>query len=461
MKIIHIAAEIAPAAKVGGLGDVVYGLARAFSLMGNNVSVVIPFYASLNRHAIEDLKFLEQCDPYSVWEGRVDGFKIYFIEIPGAFTGSSIYGGANEKSDFIHFSWYAFQWVSKQAEKPDVIHLHDWHVSAIPLFAKGAYKIIGTIHNFDYQGITERHLIERFGVNLHDFPGIEQEEHTINLLKALILYSHRVNTVSATYAKEALYTSEGRGLQDTLKHVNGRFSGILNGIDYDYWNPETDMYLPHHYSSHDIEPKKLLKHELRERTGLAHNTRPLMGIVSRLVPQKGIHLMTHAIERAGDYGYQIVMSGSAYDPETKSLFERLQQQFATDPNVRIHLGYDEKLAQWIYGASDMFLIPSLFEPCGLTQLISLRYGSVPVVRHTGGLADTVIDIDTPGKSFLHANGFSFTDPTPAAMDAALARAMHLWHGNPLQWTALQRQGMEQDFSWKKSAQQYLDLYCSV
>jgi starch synthase len=461
MKIIHIAAEIAPAAKVGGLADVVYGLARAFTLMGNDVAVVIPRYACLKMDAVEEFELHEAFEQYSVWKGRIDGIKIYFIEFPKAFQGSSIYGNPNDHADFIQFSWFAYQWVSRM--QPDILHLHDWHVSAIPLFSSGKFKIMGTIHNFEYQGITDNYLLEQKGVNLSQFAGIEQDgspQHT-NLLKALILYSNRVNTVSPTYAHEVAHTSEGRGLQETLRKVEGRFSGILNGIDYDYWNPETDMHLPVHYSLADPAPKRLLKSTLRQRFGLMDTARPLAGIVSRLVQQKGIHLMQHAIDQADRYGIQLILSGSTHDPAMKELFHGLEERFAHNQNVRIVLGYDEALAQLIYGAADMFIIPSLFEPCGLTQLISLRYGTVPIVRHTGGLADTVVDVHAPGKCFSETNGFSFVQPYPEELDSAVFRAVKLWNESPDLWTQLQKQGMAQDFSWKKSAKQYLDLYYTL
>lgn len=463
MKIIQIAAELASVAKVGGLGDVVYSLARALTFLGHDVSVIIPRYASLKPESIHELKVHEIFEEMTVWSGIVDSIQVFFLEIPNAFQGADIYGNPHDNEDFILFSWMAHRWICSQTVAPDVVHLHDWHVSAITLFPRSTYKIIGTIHNFAYQGVVDRSLLDPYNVDLSQYPGIEQEgvPDQINFLKALILYSNRVTTVSPTYAWEVTHTDEGRGLQEVLRQAGDRFSGILNGIDYDFWNPETDIHLFHHYSAANLSGKPLVKKSLRACFGLAESARPLVGIVTRFVPQKGVHLIEHALHYCEEYGIQLLVSGVAYDPETAAIFQRLRDHFATNPNTRVVIAHDEGLAHFIFAGSDLFLIPSLFEPCGLTQLISMRYGTIPLVRHTGGLADTVFDVDNSGKPFDQTNGFSFLEPDPEAMDAAIGRAVNLWNDKPDKWKRLQVQAMRQDFSWKYSAKQYLDLYCSL
>lgn len=463
MKIIQIAAELASVAKVGGLGDVVYGLARALTFLEHDVSVVIPKYASLKPEAIHNLKIHEVFEEMTVWSGIVDSIHVFFLEIPGAFQGPQIYGNPSDEADYIHFSWMAHRWICSQSKAPDVIHLHDWHVSAITLFPRTTYRIVGTIHNFAYQGIIDRSMLNQYNMDFALFPGIEQDgaPNQINLLKALILYSNRVSTVSPTYAREVTHTSEGRGLEGVLKQVGDRFCGILNGLDYDFWNPQTDIHLAHHYSPSNLSNKALVKKNLRTCFGLAESSRPLVGIVTRLVPQKGVHLIEYALHQCEKYGIQLLVSGVAYDPETSALFDRLRGHFAGNPNTRVVIAHDEGLAHFIFGGSDLFLIPSLFEPCGLTQLISLRYGTIPIVRHTGGLADTIFDVNNSGKPFSETNGYSFLAPEPAAMDDAIERAVALWNESPDKWRRLQVQGMHQDFSWKNSAKQYLDLYCSL
>ncbi len=462
MKIIHISAEIAPVAKEGGLGDVVYGLSRAFTSLDYDVSVVIPRYKKLKMDLIEDFKRTQSFRDGTIWEGLVDGVKVFFIEIPGLFDHDSIYGGPNEQIDFLKFSAFAYHWVCSQEKQADVLHLHDWHVAAIALLSANKYRTIGTIHNIAYQGVVKTSLLADIEVQSQDFPGIEEPEipDYANLMKALILYSDRVNTVSPTYAWEIMNTAEGRGLQEVLRQATDRFSGILNGIDYGYWNPETDSYLAHHYSPNAIQNKKLIKNTLRDHFRLSISDRPLIGMVSRLVPQKGVELMQHALENHEKYGAQFVLSGAAYDESTIQQFKEMQDKFNSHPDVRIILGHSESLAHQIFGAADMFLIPSLFEPCGLTQLISLRYGTVPIVRHTGGLADTILDADHSDNP-SETNGFSFVDPTPEEMDSALKRATHTWFSRPSKWRELQLRGMKQDFSWQQSAKQYLDLYCAV
>lgn len=462
MKIIHLASELAPVAKVGGLGDVVYGLARAFKTLGHDASVVIPRYAVLKTDGIENFRLYEETPTMAVWEGHVGGIHAYFLDIPGYFKGPSIYGSQDEAWDFIHFSSLAYKWIMSKKERPDLLHLHDWHVGAIALFAQGEIPTVSTIHNISYQGIASASLLERVHYKASDFPGIEEgTPDVINLMKGLILYSDRVNTVSPTYAWEVTHTEEGRGLQEALKTAGDRFCGILNGIDYDYWNPKDDRYLLHPYSASNINPKKLLKQELRDKLGLENSLRPLIGMVSRLVVQKGIHLMEHAILHAEEYNAQIVLSGAAYDEETIAMFKRLQERFDKSPHVRVVLGYSESLAHELFAGADMFLIPSIFEPCGLTQLISLRYGTVPIVRHTGGLADTIVDVHHSDKPLQDTNGFSFKDPVAVEMDSTIKRAVNYWYSQPKEWSALQKRGMLQDFSWKHSAQQYLDLYCSL
>jgi starch synthase len=261
---------------------------------------------------------------------------------------------------------------------------------------------------------------------------------------------------------------EGRGLEKVLCQSENKFVGILNGIDYSYWNPEIDRHLPAQYSAREkpadkrdyktLDKKAFVKNYLRERYSLREQHRPLVGCVTRLVPQKGPELIKHALEYTLAMGGQFILLGSSPIPETTALFHDLKHQYADHPHVSIHLHLNEELSHLIFASSDIFIVPSIFEPCGLTQMIALKYGSIPVVRRTGGLADTIFDIDHSGRSDAMANGYTFDTPDNQGLESALGRAIDCWFHQPEKWRKLMINGMHIDFSWNHPADKYVDIY---
>ena len=277
--------------------------------------------------------------------------------------------------------------------------------------------------------------------------------------------------MSPNYAKEVLTPEGGRGLEKTIAQYQNKFTGILNGVDYSYWNPEIDKYLPAHFSPREmpankrdrntLDKKGFVKKVLRERLLLEEYYKPIVGCISRLVPQKGIELIKNALTYALEHDAQFVLLGSSPIPSIHEEFHELKSKYMDHPDVHFTLHHQEELAHMIYAGSDMFIVPSLFEPCGLTQMIALKYGAVPIVRHTGGLADTIVDVDNSGKPFEEANGYVFETPDRQGIESALVRAFECWFHKPDKWRKLMINGMNIDFSWNKPASQYLEIYKKV
>ncbi len=429
MKIVHLASELAPVAKVGGLGDVLQGLSRALLAKGHQVEVILPKYDTL------DLSLLPREIP------------VKLIESP-FFERGVIYGCEDDSARFTFFCRAALDYLQKSGRCPDVIHLHDWHTAVAAPLLKEQYpeliaQCIFTIHNLAYQGECEESVLDQLGWK----SDIIKEGATYNLMKGGILYADHVTTVSPNYAHEILTTNQGGTLQAVLQAHQNKFSGVLNGIDYEYWNPATDPHLPAPFSLKKLAGKKLAKQELRKRLSLAEEARPLVVAITRLVPQKGPELIKAALLKTLELGGQFILLGSALDEKTHKEFEALKVEHTDSPHVHLELTYNEKLSHLVFGGGDLFLVPSLFEPCGLTQMIAMHYGNVPLVRATGGLVDTVFD---------GVNGFSFGPPTTEAICETLERALPLW--NTPKWNALIESGMEVDHSWDRPAEEYLKIY---
>ncbi|KAJ7552264.1 hypothetical protein O6H91_06G048000 [Diphasiastrum complanatum] len=485
--IINIAAEMAPVAKVGGLGDVVTGLGRALQKKGHLVEVILPKYDCMDYKRIKDLKVLDvdirsyfdgQTFANKIWQGTVEGLPVYFIEPyhPAKFFWRGVFYGEND--DFRRFTYFcraALEFVLQSGKKPDIIHSHDWHTAAVaPLYwdiyvPKGldSARLAFTCHNFEYQGTEAPAALAACGLNVqHQFRLDRMQDNfmhnRVNLLKGGIVFSNLVTTVSPTYAQEVRGPEGGRGLQISLAAHSNKFFGILNGIDYDAWNPATDPLLEYHFSSEDLLGKQKNKAFLRSRfgfsTGGPRSEKPLVGCVTRLVPQKGIHLIRHAIYRTLEKGGQFILLGSSPVPQIQREFEDIAKKFQAHPDARLVLKYDEKLSHLIYAASDIFVIPSIFEPCGLTQMISMRYGAIPVARKTGGLNDSVFDADDPTIPFESRNGFTFSSADEQDLNYALDRAVNYFLHRPESWRDLVKKTMKLDFSWDSSANQYVDLF---
>lgn len=496
MHIIHIATEMAPIVKVGGLGDVVLGLGRALAAQGHQVDIVLPKYDCMEMAQVSDLSialsnfithYQGQRYVSTVWKGWVEGLKVYFLESPinlPFFNRGDVYGCVDDTQRFLYFSRAAIEFLLQKKIRPDIVHLHDWPTACVAPLLETGYRDLGlsprviyTIHNLEYQGKCTPQDLTTIGLSgthylTHNRMQDNLDPYSINLMKGAMLYADRVNTVSPTYAKEVLHAPEGRGLESTIQQIQDRFSGILNGLDYIYWNPEHDRYLEHYAIMREpisllpdgnskLTKKHFAKIALREKLGLADSRKPLVCCVSRLIPQKGPELMLEALHCTKEKNGQFILLGSSPIPEITAQFEAIKAQYANDPDVHINLRSSEELAHLMFAGSDMTVIPSLFEPCGLTQLIALRYGTVPIVRKTGGLADTIFDVDTSGLTPEQTNGYTFDHANATGLRWGLERALNCWFEQPDRWKQLVHHAMAMDFSWARSAPLYVEMYKSA
>lgn len=470
MRIAHIAAELAPIAKVGGLGDVILGLSRALVDKKKDVEIILPKYDCLDLTPIDNLKvilhdlsvsFAGEMHHNTIWEGRVEGVRTTLIDDQdpaGFFARKKVYGCKDDPSRFAYFCAAAVEYLVSKDQMPDIVHLHDWHAAILALllhhrFEKRARpKVLLTIHNLSYQGICSKTLLSMAGLPLSYFQEICDGE-AINLLKSGIIYSDFITTVSPNYAKEILSPEQTGTLNKTLRECKEKFLGILNGIDYHYWNPATDPFLPPLSPSESAaQKKKKLQSYLRKALSLADKERPIVSAITRLVPQKGPELIKQALYHTLEKKGQFVLLGSAFDEKIHEEFSALKRTLAANKDVHIELTYNEPLSHLVYAASDLFLVPSRFEPCGLTPMIAMHYGTVPLVRLTGGL----VDIINEGQ-----NGFTFDKLTAEDLNATLDRAIDCWYNQPTVWQQIKERGMEQDFSWDGPAEEYLKIYRSL
>ncbi|XP_023635661.1 probable starch synthase 4, chloroplastic/amyloplastic [Capsella rubella] len=483
--VVHIAAEMAPVAKVGGLGDVVAGLGKALQRRGHLVEIILPKYDCMQYDRVRDLRALDTVvESYfdgklyknKIWIGTVEGLPVHFIEPQHPskfFWRGQFYGEQDDFRRFSYFSRAALELLLQSGKKPDIIHCHDWQTAFVaPLYwdlyaPKGldSARICFTCHNFEYQGTASASELGSCGLDVNQLNRPDRmQDHSsgdrVNPVKGAIIFSNIVTTVSPTYAQEVRTAEGGKGLHSTLNFHSKKFMGILNGIDTDSWNPATDPFLKAQFNAKDLQGKEENKYALRKQLGLssAESRRPLVGCITRLVPQKGVHLIRHAIYRTLELGGQFVLLGSSPVPHIQREFEGIEQQFKSHDHVRLLLKYDEALSHTIYAASDLFIIPSIFEPCGLTQMIAMRYGSIPIARKTGGLNDSVFDIDDDTIPTQFQNGFTFQTADEQAFNYALERAFNHYKKDGDKWMKLIEKVMSIDFSWGSSATQYEELY---
>ena len=479
-----VAPECAPAAKAGGLGDVVSGLSRELELRGNAVETILPKYASLQYSEIWDLRpsYHDLWVPWydgavrcTVWFGYAGGRKCFFIESHSAanfFGRERLYGYGDDAERFAFFSRAALEFMFRAGKRPDIIHCHDWQTGLVPVLLYEQYgqampdqRVCYTIHNFRHQGTSDERVLWATGLGRPDYfldadrMGDDFHYRGLNLMKGGILYSNFVTTVSANYADEALYDDSASGLGRTLKDYQDKFRGILNGVDYDAWNPETDPFLPARYSIASIERKRENKQALRNRFWLRDSDGPIVAYVGRLDEQKGMHLVHHALFYTLAHRGQFVLIGDAhYHDGITNHFWHLKNYLNENPDCHLEMGYREDLAHLVYAGSDLLVVPSMFEPCGLVPLIGMRYGTVPLVRATGGMVDTVFDHDNSGRLPAERNGYVFHHTDNRAVESALGRALRLWSIRPHEFGRLVANCMRADYSWAQPGQDYLDIY---
>jgi starch synthase len=465
MRVVHLAAEFAPYAKAGGLGEVVSGLSRELARTHLDLEVIVPKYDHVEFPSIKlelgDYKSLST--PCAAWSSPFPHAKLTCIEPRAPFAPfhrGALYGFADDAARFLSFTRAAIDYLRLQKKEIDILHLHDWHVAAaaplIRLVLKdlSVKKIILTLHNLEYQGRCAPYELEAIGLPPL-FPDPKYPEAQ-NILKAGLLYADQITTVSPSYAQEILTPAFGHGLSSILKKRG--VTGILNGLDLSLWDPASDPHLPTHFSpsstlSQLSEAKASAKRELAKRYGLDPLRRPWIGSITRIVPQKGPELLEQTLHYCREHKATFALLGSSPFLDLQSHFARLKQ---AHPEALIELSYSEPLAHLLYAALDYLIAPSHFEPCGLTQMIAMRYGTVPIVRATGGLKDTVFDLDNPKIVAAERNGFTFEDPL--TLSSTLARASHLFHRDQASLFSLIRRGLGTDVSWKNPAKQYLKLY---
>ena len=455
MKIVFCSAEVTPFSQAGGLGDVIGSLPRALATLGNDCAILTPLYGLVDRqeHQLEqteiafDVHFHGKNYPIVIWKGKLPRSEVpvYFVdnhELFGARQQVYPYGQPEwELEGFLIFSQATFELLRRLHYRPDILHVHDWHTSSVATTLSDIRPFdqyfsrtlsVLTIHNIHYQGV--------FG--------------QVNWLKEGIYKTDAVTTVSPTYALEIQSPEFGAGLDPVIRECNQKVSGILNGIDTDLYNPATDAFITQHYTAETFEVgkrecKAVLQHEL----GLPVNPDvPLVGFVGRLADQKGLDILLPAMKALNDQGVAVqwVLLGSG-DPKME---EKLKALNASTDNVRSYVGFSTAMAQKIYAGSDLFAMPSAFEPCGLGQMIALRYGSVPVVRGVGGLVDTITDVRAQPH---RGNGFKFSEYSSEKLQEVILSALEAYKHQET-WHELVRRGMAEDHSWVTSAEAYQKLY---
>lgn len=465
MRTLFVSVEMAPIVKVGGLGDVAGSLPKALRALGENVRVALPLTRSVPRDLLQPLTAADISGRGArLLEGRVGGVPVYLVENEEYFGRPEVYGYPDDVERWLFFS-RALLALVPPVWQPDFLHLNEFHSSFVAAQLAGGAEhpwkrlaSLYTVHNLAIRGDFDVEFLARARLPVEAFavPGGLDPSLAMNAMALGILNSTAINTVSHTYAEEMLTPEYGAGLDPLLRQraAEGAVSGIVNGIDYDEWNPGTDRRLPAKYGPDSLEARAENKRVLQAHAGLPERDDvPVIGMVGRLFYQKGADLAASAIvDLAGREDFQFCVLGSG-DEENQAVVRDLQSRYPE--RVSTTFAFDPDLAQLIYGGADMFLMPSRFEPCGLGQLISMRYGCVPIVRRTGGLADTVRD-DSEGDG----TGFVFGPAEVPPLVEAVERALATYRDRDA-WRALQRRGMATDVSWRRAAAEYRDLYAAT
>ena len=471
MKIVMVSAESNPLVKVGGLGDVVFSLSKAFAKSHHEVSILLPYYKAIRENKHFSFNIITSFTVQLGWrhhhvdvlKATIEGVHFFALDIPYYFDRDGIYGYADEQERWAIFVKALRIGLPQMMEKPDVIHLHDWHAGMLPVTIKTLEsqhtfyqdcKFVLTIHSPAFKGEVNPQLLEEF----YDLPQMMYDEgHVrfdgyVSTLKAAIVYSDAITTVSPTHAKELLTAEGGFGLDSILKARQDHFFGILNGIDEQEWHPFQNKHLdyPIHWNSIKQDKQKN-KQLLIKKLGLREGNYPLFSLISRLTFQKGIDLVLDNLDYFIQKGANFIVIGAG-EPELEARLKIAQHRY---PHAfSLHLGYFSDFAHQVYASSDFFLMPSLFEPCGISQMIALRFATLPIVRETGGLIDTVLGYSHYG---LKANGISFQHYSGDALGWALEQAMMIYEDDKT-LSILQKNAYLSQHDWRVSSQAYLQLY---
>ena len=469
LKVLVATSELAPFAKSGGVADVAASLSKELRRLGHDVRVVMPRYrqVEIGKHGlkpvIRDLQVPlgAQTVPATIYEGRLGEMVVYFVDCPQLYDREGMYGFGDDDARSIYFSRALLEMLPALQFSPDVIHIHDWYAALVPNLIDRVYTegpaaesaTALTIHNLAAQGVFGFGALtlaglDKWGLIRVGIPGLD---NVVNLLGRGIHLADVVNTVSERYAAEIQTPEFGEGLDELIRSHAHKLHGIVNGIDYEIFDPHRDPNIPHHYTASATEPKAMDRAELRSELGLEQSDQPLCAMVSRLYEVKGLDLVEQAMPALMQFGVQVVVVGTG-DRRYEDMFRRYAAE--RPRQVAAAIGFDAPLAQRIYAGADMLWMPSRYEPGGLAQLIALRYGTIPVVRATGGLADTIKDYDPVAQV---GNGFTFTPYDPWQFYAAVVRAAETYR-HPSLWSWLVHRAMTDDVSWSRSAQRYVQLY---
>ncbi|MBI5100720.1 MAG: glycogen synthase [Nitrospirae bacterium] len=474
MRTIIAAPEAVPYAKTGGLADVAGALLKEFRNRGEKATLVLPLYETVRKNFRlyrTGRSFVITLGGHSVpgviWSSdRSPCPAAWFVECDELYNRTELYGTAlgdyhDNALRYAFFSKAVLETCLAMDVSPDIIHCNDWQTGLLPLFLRDYYRrkvhfartaTVFTIHNLGYQGLFNKSELRNAGLEWGHFTADKVEFHDmLNFMKAGLVYSDLINTVSVTYAREVLLPENGFGLDGLLKKRKKDLYGIINGIDYAEYDPSSDPFIPKHFSVNDLSGRDYCRRELVKEAGLRDEDRPVAGFVGRLASQKGLDLIGDSIDELIGMGMNMVILGRG-----EERYQKLLSGFAEGHrgHVSLRIGFEERLARLIYAGSDFFLMPSRYEPCGLGQLLALRYGAVPVVRRTGGLADTITDFDEDPSE---GNGFVFDEYSPSALIDAVSRGLDLF-ADKRRFRDLVVRAMTADFSWQRSADRYLLLY---
>ena len=461
-----VASEAQPFSKTGGLADVTTALAQALGRLGHHVALVTPRYGGLEagewRGSLR-ARVAEQWFDANVFEVSLgDHAHVVLLDCPPLYDRAGVY--AENNSDyhdnpvrFAFLSTAALEWAAQQPEPFSVVHSHDWQTGLVPFFNRGRLPSVFTIHNLAFQGVFDKGWIPALGLPWDDFTiaGFEFWDR-ISLLKAGVMFSDALTTVSPTYAEEIQRPEFGYSFDGIMRHRAGALTGVLNGIDDQAWDPKRDRFLPAPFDAFDLAGKREAKRALLQLFGLAVDeaamARPVVAMVSRMTLQKGLDLIEALAPRLPSLDAAFTIAGTG-EPRFEAMWQSLAA--AHPDRFGVFIGYDEGRAHLVEAGADMFLMPSRYEPCGLNQMYSMRYGTVPVVRAVGGLVDTVRPFNAKNG---HGTGFLFGDYEAGALWEALQRALSTYRTQPRVWRRLQANGMKKDFSWTRSAKEYVKIY---